>query len=152
MRLKRKYTHWECILSIYTTFFGWFTLLLTMYSLKNLTVEEPYDIIFIDAQKSGYPTYLQTILDKSTPGSQRLLRKGGLIVADNVLRRGLVADDSDANPYAAKDQKTKNKSEYETDNDLDYLREFNDAVIDSSRIESFLMPLYDGVGMARLMD
>lgn len=133
-------------------FFGWSTLLLTLYSLKNLTVEEPYDIIFIDAQKSGYPTYLQTILDKSTPGSQRLLRKGGLIVADNVLRRGLVADDSDANPYAAKDQKTKNKSEYETDNDLDYLREFNDAVIDSGRIESFLLPLYDGVGMARLMD
>lgn len=125
---------------------------LTILSLKSLAPKEPYDIIFIDAQKSGYPTYLQTILDKSTPGSKRLLRQGGLIVADNVLRRGLVADNSDANPYAAKDQKTKNRSEYETDNDLEYLREFNDAVMRSSRVESFLMPLYDGVGMARLVD
>lgn len=118
-----------------------------------MTPDEPYDIIFIDAQKSGYPSYLQTILEKSQPGaSNRLLRQGGLIVADNVLRRGLVADDSDANPYAAQDQKAKNRSEYETDGDLEYLRQFNDAAMESVRVESFLMPLYDGVGMVRLVD
>jgi predicted O-methyltransferase YrrM len=110
-------------------------------------------MVFIDAQKSGYPRYLETILSKSQPGSAgRLLKQGGLIVADNVLRRGLVADDGEANPHAAQGQKTQNRSEYETDNDLDHLRAFNADVMQSSRLECFLMPLYDGVGLARLVD
>ncbi|KAK2592551.1 hypothetical protein QQS21_009766, partial [Conoideocrella luteorostrata] len=126
----------------------------TQVSIKAaLRTEEPYDIIFIDAQKSGYPAYLQTILDRSQPGaSNRLLRRGGLVVADNVLRRGLVADSTDANPYAARDQTQKHKSEYETDDDLACLQEFNSMVAGSGRIESFLMPLFDGVGLARLVD
>jgi predicted O-methyltransferase YrrM len=53
-------------------------------SLANLEPAESYDIIFIDAQKSGYPTYLKMILDKSQPGQpNRLLRPGGLIIGDN---------------------------------------------------------------------
>ncbi|CAI4215115.1 unnamed protein product [Parascedosporium putredinis] len=72
-------------------------------SLPKLASPEPYDLIFIDAEKSGYPGYLQAILDGSQPGaSSRILRPGGLIVADNVLRRGIIADDSDDNPWVAK--------------------------------------------------
>jgi predicted O-methyltransferase YrrM len=119
-------------------------------SLPALQPEKPYDLIFIDAQKSGYPEYLRQILANSQPGSSsRLLRKGGLIVADNVLRRGLVADDSEANPWA---KKLAQKSEYETNSDVEYLREFNAAMHSNERLEEFLMPLFDGFGLARLLD
>jgi len=63
-------------------------------------LKEPYDLIFIDADKTSYPTYLSLILSlsKAHSGSTRLLRKDGIILADNILRRGLIADSSAANP------------------------------------------------------
>jgi len=48
--------------------------------------EEPFDLIFIDADKTGYPAYLGWSL--------RLSRPGTVIVADNVVRGGGVADAS----------------------------------------------------------
>lgn len=122
-------------------------------SLAKLSPDEPYDLIFIDAQKTGYPSYLRTILEKSKPGmtSPRLLRKGGVILADNILRRGLVANDSDENPWAA-GGKVRQRSEYEKDNDIDALREFNDLASKSERLDAFLMPLFDGIGMSTLRD
>lgn len=48
----------------------------------------PFDMVFIDADKPGYPDYLT--------GSLRLARKGTLIVADNVVRGGAVADAASA--------------------------------------------------------
>lgn len=98
-------------------------------------------------------------MEKSPAGaaSGRLLRAGGLIVADNVLRRGLVADDSESNPWSPlaqgnEDGKAREKSEYEASNDLLRLREYNDAVAGSARFDAFLAPLYDGVNLARLLD
>jgi predicted O-methyltransferase YrrM len=54
----------------------------------------PFDLVFIDADKTGYPEYLELILP--------LVRKGCLIVADNVVRKGSVADaeSTDANDQA----------------------------------------------------
>lgn len=125
-------------------------LMIGSHRLPQLKPDEPYDLIFIDAQKSGYPEYLRHILEMSRSDSQhRLLRKGGLIVADNVLRRGLVADDSDDNPWRKAGTQ---RSEYETDQDLEHLREFNDAMQASDRLDAFLMPLFDGFGLARLLD
>jgi predicted O-methyltransferase YrrM len=65
------------------------------------TITEPYDLIFIDADKESYPKYLRLIMENSKSDAKgvRFLRKGGLIVADNILRRGLIADSSDANPW-----------------------------------------------------
>jgi predicted O-methyltransferase YrrM len=38
-------------------------------------------------------------LSNSTPGAEkRLLKSGGIIIADNILRKGVLADSSDANP------------------------------------------------------
>lgn len=69
-------------------------------SLDALNPAEPYDIIFIDADKSNYPAYLEKILARSQPGqANRILRTGGVIVADNVLRRAMVADSGDDNPW-----------------------------------------------------
>jgi len=52
---------------------------------------EPFDLVFLDADKGGYPTYLARALDLSHPGT--------VIVADNVVRGGAVidADTTDAN-------------------------------------------------------
>jgi predicted O-methyltransferase YrrM len=46
----------------------------------------PFDVVFIDADKQGYPEYFTWAL--------RLTRKGSLIIADNVVRNGAVADGS----------------------------------------------------------
>lgn len=70
-------------------------------SLQKLAAgsHEAYDLIFIDADKISYPKYLQLILENSKGEGKRLLKNGGIIVADNILRRGTVADSSDANPW-----------------------------------------------------
>ena len=47
----------------------------------------PFDLVFIDADKPGYPDYLEWALTLSRPGT--------VIVADNVVRGGRVADDTD---------------------------------------------------------
>ncbi len=46
--------------------------------------EQPFDLVFIDADKTGYPDYLTLSLELSHPGT--------LIVADNVVRKGAIAD------------------------------------------------------------
>ncbi|KAI1639946.1 O-methyltransferase [Biscogniauxia mediterranea] len=116
---------------------------------------EPYDIIFIDAKKSEYPGYLSAILDRSPASTSggRLLRAGGLIVADNALRRGLVAttDRPGENPWLDREEALR-RSEYSSDADVDRLAEYNEAVRACPRLEAFLCPLWDGVNLARLVD
>ena len=53
-------------------------------SLKNLVGTETFDFVFIDADKVGYPAYLELAL--------KLVRPGSLIVADNMVREGAVAE------------------------------------------------------------
>jgi len=121
-------------------------------TLAALAPAEPYDLIFIDAQKTGYPQYLRAILEQSQPGSERrLLRKGGLIVADNALRWGLVADPSMANK-SDEQLKAIRASSFWTDKDAAACDEFNRMMNDSPRIDAWLMPLFDGVGLGRLVD
>ena len=61
-------------------------------TLPRLAAESlaPFDFIFIDADKPAYPDYLAWALLLSQPGT--------LIVADNVVRKGAVADASSADP------------------------------------------------------
>lgn len=62
------------------------------HSLRQLRAEAagPFDFVFIDADKPGYPEYLELVLP--------LCRPGTMIVADNVVRQGAVADAGSSDP------------------------------------------------------
>lgn len=100
--------------------------------------------MFLDADKDGYSGYLTQILKASQPGStNRLVRPGALILADNVLRRGYVADESELSEEERKEAKWMH---------LEAVRKFNDQVVAEPRLESFLLPLWDGLTIARVID
>ena len=107
-------------------------------------------MIFIDAQKSGYPQYLRTVLEQSQAGAKkRLLRKGGLIIGDNALRSALVVDRTDANPAT---KTVPRQTENWNWGDVEFLDEFNKTMHGSERIEAMLLPVFDGLGIGRLLD
>jgi predicted O-methyltransferase YrrM len=83
-----------------------------------------YDLAFIDADKTGYLAYYERLL--------KLLHPGGLIVVDNTLWDGEVA-----NP---------DNREAETE----ALRAFNDALHRDPRIDLALLPVGDGLTLARI--
>ncbi len=62
-------------------------------TLPTLTTDAPFDLIFIDADKQGYPGYLRACRD--------LVRVGSVIIADNVVRDGAVIDPDDQDPKVA---------------------------------------------------
>ena len=84
----------------------------------------PYDLIFLDGDKRGYPDYLPQLLDR--------LRVHGLLLADNVLWDGRV----------------KGKSR---DEDAAALRRYNELVYQNERLENLILPLRDGLSVARWM-
>ncbi|RMF13141.1 MAG: SAM-dependent methyltransferase [Alphaproteobacteria bacterium] len=81
------------------------------------------DFVFIDADKTGYAAYYEAALE--------LLHPGGLIAADNVLWSGRVID-----PAA-------------DDADTVAIREFNAMLRDDTRIDLTMLPLGDGLTLAR---
>ena len=82
-----------------------------------------FDFAFIDADKVNYQGYFQRALD--------LIRRGGLILVDNVLWSGAVVD-------PARD-----------DEDTEAIRAFNQACADDPRISISLVPIGDGLTLAR---
>jgi predicted O-methyltransferase YrrM len=82
-----------------------------------------YDFAFIDADKTGYLGYYERLM--------RLIRPGGLIVVDNTLWSGDVANPANRDP------------------DTVALREFNDRLLADPRIDLSLLPLGDGLTLAR---
>ena len=65
-------------------------------TLPKLADEAPFDLIFIDADKTGYPEYFQWAM--------KLTRRGSVIIADNVVRKGEIvnAASGDANVQGAR--------------------------------------------------
>ena len=93
-------------------------------SLKELS-NNKFDMIFIDADKMNYKEYYEKSLD--------LLNQGGLIIIDNVLWHGEVADE-------------KNNDKF-TEN----IREFNKFVSEDKRVEQIIIPLGDGMTVCRVL-
>lgn len=85
--------------------------------------DEPIDLAFLDADKGNYPGYYELLVER--------LRPGGLLLADNTLRSGHVADPA--------------RSETTTVQ----IREFNDLVIEDPRVSVVMLPVADGITMIR---
>lgn len=89
--------------------------------------EGPFDLIFIDADKEGYPEYLRWALKLSRPGS--------LILADNTIRGGGVMDPKDDLALG--------------------VREYNKAVSEDERLSATILPFFkdrvDGLTVARVL-
>ena len=83
------------------------------------TLEETFDLVFIDAHKEDYPAYYEAAMKK--------LAHGGYILADNVLWSGKVLDE---NPSDASTQA---------------IQQFNQMISDDIRVENLLLPIRDGL-------
>lgn len=88
-------------------------------------LDGPLDLVFIDADKSNYAHYFDQVIDK--------VRKGGIIIADNVLWSGKVLDDKGT----------------KTDTDTAALMAFNQQVQHDERVENVLLPIRDGLMIIR---
>jgi caffeoyl-CoA O-methyltransferase len=93
-----------------------------LQTLRALDLSPVIDISFVDADKVGYAAYYEELIIRTRPG--------GLIVFDNVLFAGKVLGEStEANPVA--------------------LRRFNDDLVTDDRVDVVMLPLADGVTIAR---
>lgn len=99
------------------------------------TISGQFDLIFVDANKDGYVAYLDKVLELN------LLAPKGLILADNVLRCGLVADRTANNPQSTNETAVFQALE---------LDKFNKFVKGHPQLENFLLPAFDGINFIRL--
>ena len=88
--------------------------------------DDTFDLAFIDADKPGYDAYYT--------GCLRVVRPGGLILIDNVLQSGRVTD-----PAA-------------DDDNVRAIRALNERIAADERVDFVLLPLADGLTMARIRE
>ncbi|HEV3221823.1 MAG TPA: O-methyltransferase [Puia sp.] len=86
-------------------------------------VDKPWDLVFIDADKTGYIEYYKVLLPK--------LKSGCLIIADNVLFHGQVIE-----------KEVKGKS-------AKAIQAFNEMILSDNRVEKMMLTLRDGVYLLR---
>jgi len=87
--------------------------------------DSKFDMVFIDADKMNYKEYYERSLN--------LLDKGGLVIVDNVLWHGEVADEDNLDKYTVN------------------IREFNAHVAQDKRVEQIIVPLGDGMTVCRVL-
>ena len=93
---------------------------------KNIipSIDEEFDIVFIDADKESYPEYYDLIINK--------VRSGGIIIADNILWSGKILEKVEKD-----DQATKS------------IIEFNNKIIQDDRVNNIILPIRDGLNIVR---
>ena len=84
-----------------------------------------FDMVFIDADKMNYKEYYERSL--------KLINKNGLIIIDNVLWHGEVADEDNLDKYTVN------------------IREFNKYISNDNRVEQIIVPLGDGMTICRVL-
>jgi caffeoyl-CoA O-methyltransferase len=92
-------------------------------TLRSLPAGEQFDFAFIDADKTGYAQYYEEVLTR--------LRPGGLILLDNMLQGGHVADD------------------LVNDESVAAIRSLNDTIAADPRVKVVLIPVGDGVSFVQ---
>jgi caffeoyl-CoA O-methyltransferase len=93
----------------------------SLEELKN----DKFDMVFIDADKMNYKEYYERSL--------KLLDKNGLVIIDNVLWHGEIADEANIDKFTLN------------------IREFNAHVAQDKRMEQIIVPLGDGMTVCRLL-
>jgi len=88
-------------------------------------INESFDLVFIDADKSNYVNYFNLIINK--------MNKGGVILSDNVLWSGKVVETPDPK-----------------DIDTKALIEYNKLLKNDPRVETVLLPIRDGLTISRV--
>ncbi len=91
------------------------------------TLNEKYDVVFIDAAKGKYPFFLKE--------SIRMIRNGGIIFADNILYKGYVMSD-----YNKHKQRTAVRN----------LREYIKEVTQNTNIETQILEVGDGLAISKI--
>ena len=86
------------------------------------SINEKFDLVFLDADKENYIEYYELVIEK--------VKKGGLIIADNVLWTGKVVE-----PEKDDDELTQ------------YLIDFNKMINKDDRVENIILPLRDGLNI-----
>ena len=86
------------------------------------SINEKFDLVFLDADKENYIEYYELVIEK--------VKKGGLIIADNVLWTGKVVE-----PEKDDDELTQ------------YLIDFNKMINEDDRVENIILPLRDGLNV-----
>ena len=86
------------------------------------SINEKFDLVFLDADKENYIEYYELVIEK--------VKKGGLIIADNVLWTGKVVE-----PEKDYDELTQ------------YLIDFNKMINEDDRVENIILPLRDGLNV-----
>lgn len=90
------------------------------------TIDKTFDLVFIDADKENYLKYYELVVPK--------MRKGGIILSDNVLWSGKVLEDVKPN-----------------DKSTLTLLEYNQRLVDDTRVETVLLPIRDGLTLSRVI-
>lgn len=90
-----------------------------------------YDMVFIDGDKREYPAYLKMLMGDG--GEEPLVHEGTLIIADNILWYGKVAEPTEHG-----------------DHHTEALKCFNRMVCEDPRLESVILPLRDGLNLIRV--
>jgi len=93
---------------------------------KLAAAQETFDLVFIDADKTGYLQYFQTLLDSGLLSSQ------GFICVDNTLLQG--------QPYLPEQERSQNG---------EAIAQFNSCVKNDPRVEQVLLPVRDGLTIIR---
>ena len=95
------------------------------------TLGKQFDMVFIDGDKREYPAYYRMLMGDD--GGAPLVHSGSILLADNILWYGKVVE-----KVAHNDHQTQG------------ILEFNRMVRDDERVESFILPLRDGLNMIRV--
>lgn len=95
-------------------------------NLSEIACEGPFDLVFIDADKVNYPNYIEW--------AARNLRVGGVMIGDNTLAWGMIADDTFSDP--------------EDESSVKALRAFNSAAATSGRFRATMIPTGEGLTVA----
>jgi predicted sulfurtransferase len=106
----------------------------------------PFDIVFIDADKTRFLQYVEACLS-----SDRVLKTGGIMIVDNVLWKGIVLDVNNGTVNISNDSSDAQevKKSRRARKLANAVHDFNSAIVNDSRVEVVMLNMRDGLSIIR---